>query len=259
MANREWYTAISDYYSSEAERHPEITEYKIQKGIFKHRVTCKDLGDLFANSSKGEVPRDFFQAKCQFYAHEIESWKDSLDPIFSDTKYQVRDSRMAVGNHADDSVGPFKPVVLYSGALSAFNFMCADYLAIRLILELKRSLILGLPLSEELPILTVELCRIFETIDSPLMPAEAILKAQGILGIASLFLPKDERHIQWVGTPTRNMSVFVSGLWFALDVAALSFPYQLGPILLSVPSHFVCSSSASQINQRRRLSFLSSV
>lgn len=166
---------------------------------------------------------------------------------------------MAVGNPAEDSVGPFKPVVLYSGALSAFNFMCADYIAIRLILELKRSLILGLPLSEELPILTVELCRIFETIDSPLMPAEAILKAQGILGIASLFLPKDERHIQWVGNHTSNLSVFLRGLWFALDVAALGFLYRFGPSLLFLLSHYICTSFTSQIKRRRRLSLSSSV
>lgn len=216
LAKREWYTAISEYYTIEAERHPEIHEFKILKGIFRHRVTCKDLGDLFAKISRDEVSREVFRAQCQFHAQEIISWKRSLDPIFRDEKYQVRNPQDSMDSKDKDAVGPFIPAILYRGQLTALNYMCADYLAIQLILEYKKHLILGEPLPEEVPSLTRDLCGIFEAIDSPFMPPEAILKTQGVLGLASLFLPKDKRHIQWVGPSSQSLSLISTDLIISL-------------------------------------------
>ena len=99
----------------------------------------------------------------------------------------------------DDIVDPYRPGGLFQGPLSTFNFIMADMLAIRLTFIYKKALALHEPPPPELTDLALELCRSFEAIEySSFMPAEAVLKAQGWLGIASLFLPKDEKHTLWV-------------------------------------------------------------
>ncbi|KAG8531604.1 uncharacterized protein KY384_003234 [Bacidia gigantensis] len=196
-ASRGWFSSIADYYRGLTSQCPENIDYKIETAIGDHRLTCVDMTTMFARFSKGEITPEDFKIKCESFSQELNRWRDKLDPVFSDDRYRmwIFSNRSREEN---DIVDPFMAGGLYKGPLATFNFMTADWIAILAMFKYKKALLLGETLPPELPELALELCRIFEAIEySPELPPEAVLKAQGILGVASLFLPKDERHTMW--------------------------------------------------------------
>ena len=194
---RHWFAAIGNHYSSLAAQHSENVDYKIEAAIGDHRLVCVDMAEVFAKFSSGAYHLEEFKFRCNVVAERLESWRDRLDPAFLDDRHRVWEFGGKVKEH-DDIVDPYLTGGLYKGPLATFNFMIADWIAVLAMFRYKKALTVGELPSPELSNCALELCRIFEAIEhSPEFPPEAILKAQGILGVASLFLPRDERHTMW--------------------------------------------------------------
>ena len=196
-ASRNWFTALANYYHDQVLQFPDNIDYKIEAALSDHRVASTDMATLFARFTKGDITRDAFKSDCDTFRELIDTWRDRLDPIFRDDRYVVKSFDGKVKD-PNDIVDPYEPGGLYRAPLSTFNFMIADWVAIRAMFRYKKALALQEDPPPELPDLALELCRIFEAIEhASEIPPEALLKAQAHLGVASLFLPKDDRHMMW--------------------------------------------------------------
>ncbi|KAL9131544.1 MAG: hypothetical protein Q9217_000558 [Psora testacea] len=194
---REWFTALATHYHQSVLHNPSNIDYKMEAAVADYRVVCTDMALLFAKLRRGDISIKEFEEECRIFMERIRTWHDKIDPIFREERYQTM-SFDGLAKDPNDIVDPYKPGGLYGAPLTTFNFITLDWLAISAVFQYKMALALEEPPSPELPQLALEVCRIFEAIEySPQIPDEAILKAQGSLGVASLFLPKDERHTMW--------------------------------------------------------------
>ena len=197
VLGREWFVVTEQYYRQQSLSYPMSIDYKIEAAIAKHRLTATDLALLFAQLARGIVTMEDFLRESDKFSENIRNWKQNLDPVFQDRSYLVYDFE-GKQRDVDDIVDPYKPGGIYKGALFAFNFMLIDWLAMSLMHRHRLALLLKQPQAPELQEMALEICRLFETIEfwSESPPGSA-LRAQAGLGLAILFLPKDERHIMW--------------------------------------------------------------
>ena len=88
-ASRDWFSAISNYFSLLVSRWPHSIDYKIEHTIWEHRCNCVDMNILFAKYSKALITQDEFRTSCSRYASMIETWHKNLDAEFFDERYRV--------------------------------------------------------------------------------------------------------------------------------------------------------------------------
>lgn len=195
--SREWFLATESYYRAQSLSDPMSIDYKIEAAVAKHRLLCTDMALLFAEKSRGTVKLEQFVRESNKYAEQMRNWHDNLDPVFRSEQYQVR-SFEGRTRDLDDIVDPYRPGGIYRGPLFSFNFMLLDWHGLSLMFKYKMALLLQQPPPAELEGLALELCRLFEAVEFwPESPPGSVLKSQACLGIASLFLPKDDKHIMW--------------------------------------------------------------
>lgn len=194
---RVWFLATERYYRQQSLSYPMSIDYKIEATISSHRLQACELSVLYARLPRGETTSEEFARESDKYAKQIEDWKETLDPVFRDESYLVT-SFGGRKRDPEDIVDPFLPGGIYKGALFTLNFMIIDWYAISLMHKYKTALLLRRSPPPEVRDLALGICRIFEAIEYwPDSPPGAVLKAQGSLGLAILFLPRDERHIMW--------------------------------------------------------------
>lgn len=194
---REWFFSVEKYYRQQSLSYPTSLDYKIEAAVAKHRLVCTDMALMFAKHSRGAISPSQLRKDSLAFSEYMKTWHDNLDPIFRDEQYRVTsfDGRVKDPN---DIVDPFEVGGLSRDPLFTYNFMLIDWHAISVMFKYKMAVSLQQPPPEDLGALALEMCRLFEAIELwPESPSGSILKAQAALGIASLFLPKDERHSMW--------------------------------------------------------------
>ena len=197
VLGREWFVASEKYYRQQSLSYPNSIDYKIEASIAKHRLLAVDLALLLAQLPRGVITAETFLRESNKVARQIRTWKESLDPIFRDPSYLVQ-SFEGKERAPEDIVDPYLPGGLYRGALFTFNFMLIDWHAINLMHGYKTASMLKRPVPQELSIIALDICRLFEAVEYwPGSPPGSMLKAQSGLGLAILVLPKDEKHIMW--------------------------------------------------------------
>lgn len=220
-AGRDWFQALADCYHAQSSADPESTDKKIEAAVADHRLMCTDMAMLFSRYSKHEMSPEEFEEQGRAFSTYLDTWYDQLDPVFRDERYQVTCFEGRV-KESGDIVDPFKPGGLYRGPLETFNFMIADNVAMQAMFAHKRALALSECPPPNLPEYALELCRIFETIEfSPEIPPEAILKVHASLGVACLFLPKEDSHILWC----RRKLAKIEASGYVIDTTEEGFHY----------------------------------
>ena len=198
VLGREWFLAQEDYYRQQSLSYPMSIDYKIEATIASNRVLAGDLALLYAQLPRGEISLEAFSKECEKYSREMEIWKDDLDPVFRDESYLVKFVEGELPQDPQDIVDPYMTGGLYKGALYTFNFLLMDLCCLSLMHKHKTAVLLRQESPPEVQNLALDICRQFEAIEYwPESPSGAILKAQGSLGLAIVFLPRDERHIMW--------------------------------------------------------------
>lgn len=197
VLGRNWFLSMEDYYHQQSLSYPMSIDYKIEATIARHRLLAGDLALLYAQLPRGEITVEDFALESDRYSVQIDKWRENLDPVFRDESYLVKsfEGRKAT---SEDIVDPYLPGGLYKGALFTFNFMIMDWHAINLMHKHKTAVLLRRRPPPEVRELALHICRLFEAIDYwPESPPGALVKAQGSLGLAIVFLPRDEKHILW--------------------------------------------------------------
>lgn len=198
VLGREWFLANEQYYLRQTEQYPENTDCRIELAIASHRLMAMDMALLFAKLPRGDINVQDFSTENELLASRIASWKKGLDPLLADTRFLVTSIKGVPLQDFENIASPYKPGTLYSGPLWSLNFLLLDGTALTLMRKYQTSLILQQPAPPDLRSLASDMCRIFEAIE--LWPGSypgSLVAAQATLGIATLFLPKDEKHTMW--------------------------------------------------------------
>ena len=195
---REWFYVCQQYHRQQSQLHPDNIDCKIERAIADHRLTALDMSTLFAKLSRGAITIEEFLEQNLDISERITAWRHTLDPELTDSNYAVTSFAGARERDPNDIVDPYTPGGLYHGPLWTMNHLFIDWCAVSLMHKHQTAFILQQQPPEELGALALEQLRLFEAIEYwPGSPSGAVLAAQANLGMASLFLPKDERHITW--------------------------------------------------------------
>ena len=198
VLGREWFCANESYYQLQSRRNPSSTDCNIEAAIASHRVLAMDMALLFAKLPRGEISIEEFIKENELIAERFRTYRRNLAPLVDDQRYLVYSFQTPRERDPEDIVDPYLPYGLYKGALWTVNFMLIDWLGLDVMHRYQTALMLKQQPPPELENMALELCRLFETIEYwSESPPGSVLKAQAGLGIATLFLPRDQRHVMW--------------------------------------------------------------
>ncbi|KUJ10276.1 uncharacterized protein LY89DRAFT_675133 [Mollisia scopiformis] len=198
VLSREWFSYAREFFQQKVAKEPECLDWKIELALAEHRLVATDMSLLFAKMGKGEIPFDKFILENETIGRRIREWKSSMDPALQDSRHLVTDFTGARPVDPDDIVDPYIPGVIYKGPLWVMNVAIIDWHSIDLMHQYQTALTLKSQPSAELEKKAYATCQLFEALEySPHSPPGTVLASQASLGIACLFLPRDERHSMW--------------------------------------------------------------
>merc|ERR1711939_92693 len=148
---------------------------------------------------KREIGIEDFRAENAKIIQRLDEMKHHIQS-FNDDYHRVKEFPVAAERplNDDDIVNPYTPGGLFKDALWPINFMWLHWYGIELMQKYQTALLLQQPIPPELEQMSLEICRIYETIERwPDAPNGAILGVHANLGIALLFLKKDAKHTMW--------------------------------------------------------------
>lgn len=198
VLSREWFSYAHEFYQQQVAREPANLNWKIESALAQYRLVVMDLSLLLAKKGKGEISHEQFIKENEVIERRIEEWKTKMDPALQDSRFLVTGFTGARPLNSDDIVDPYIPGTMYSGPLWAMNVAMLDWYSINLMHKYKTALIMKTQPSADLGLKAYASCQLFEAVQSwPGSPPGTIVACQASLGIACLFLPRDERHAMW--------------------------------------------------------------
>jgi len=128
----------------------------------------------------------------------IDAWKSEMDPALQDERFLVFDFSGARPLDPNDIVNPYIPGKIYFGPLWPMNISTIDWISIGLMHKYQTAQAMKTQPHSQVVIDAMECCQLFESVEYfPGSPPGTILAMQASLGMAALFLPRDEKHTMW--------------------------------------------------------------
>ena len=198
VLGREWLAAQKNYYTEHASQHPKSIECKLEEATANHRLVAIDMAMLFAKLPRRAITVEQFRRDNELLAVRVRNLREELELLLSYDQYIIESFEGAPERDEEDIVGPYRSGDLRRGPLWGVNFLKLDWLGTSIMHTYQTALILQEPPPPGLVNLALEVCRLFEAIQYwPGSTPGSILSAQAALGIAVVFLPKDDRHTMW--------------------------------------------------------------
>jgi hypothetical protein len=243
VLSREWFSSAYEFFQRQIESEPASLKWKIEAALANHRLLATDMSLLFVKKGKGELSPDQFMSENAEIGRKIQEWKTKMDPALQDKRFLVTDFAGARPRHPNSIVDPYLPGVVYSGPLWVMNVATIDWLSIDIMLKYQTALTMKTEPSEELQQVAYTTCQLFEALEHwPGSPPGTIVACQASLGIACLFLPRDDRHSMWA---RRKLAVIESHGW---DISCLLFSE-------CVTNNCVATSTPSPSEQKWQICF----
>jgi hypothetical protein len=198
VLGREWFDACHDYYVQRLRDDPNDLPMLYEERLTYSRLLATDVAMLFAKKGKGLMSDERFGAHLTELTVEYDKFAKDIDPRLMDPSAFITDFSSAPPRNPDDVVDPYDPQTLMGGDLWTTNLLKLNWFGIDLMFKLSVSMALRKPFAEETIQEAYQACQLFEAIELyPHSPPGSILEGTAILGIATFFLPKDEKHITW--------------------------------------------------------------
>ena len=195
---REWFCAYNSYYQGMSIQNPDNLSLKINSIIAHHRLMAMEVALLFAKLPRGNISIQDFIIENQTISEHIEAWKSQIKDLLVGQDHLLVDFTGSPERDPDDIVDPYKPGGLYQRPFWTANYLMMDYHSFSILHQYQTAMMLQQLPPSHLAQDALEQCRVFETIERwPGSPAGALLPAQASLGMAGLYLPRDERHSMW--------------------------------------------------------------
>lgn len=197
VLDREWYMAKEHQDAQQAALYPNDPDKQIDLAISINRRFGLDMASLYAKLSRGMISIDEFIIQNNSLAKGLERMRDIL-MAFEGSEHVVRSYPNRKPLTEKDTFDPYVPGGLYQGPLWRLNYAWIDYLSTRTMFLYQSFLTLQQPPLSELQSLALEQCRLIEAIERwPEKENGYIYAFSNCLGIASLLLPRDEKHMMW--------------------------------------------------------------
>jgi hypothetical protein len=198
VLDRRWMSNSVEYFYQQTLREPGNLVWKIEHAFAQLRLIAMDMSTIFAKSGKGEIAHDQFVKENGVLWERLISWKSQIDPALEDPRYLVTDFTNAPALDPDDIVNPYTPGVIYSGPLWPMNLGMVDWNSMKVMHYYRTSQTLKTQPGRELILAAYASCQLVEATELwPGSPPGTILALQASLGIACLFLPRDQKHAMW--------------------------------------------------------------
>lgn len=198
VLSREWIHAYEQYYVHQWLQSPDDIDCHIEAAIAMTALNATDMTLLFAKLPRGEISVPNFMKENQDLSDRIRRWRKDVEPLLSRSEYLVSSFEGARPRDPDDIVDPYVPGTMYEGPLWTVNYMLLAWYALDLMHKYQTALMLQQQPPADLANLALEQCRLFEAIEYwPGSPPGSMLVAGSSVAMASLFLPKDEKHSMW--------------------------------------------------------------
>ncbi|EXJ80973.1 hypothetical protein A1O3_07261 [Capronia epimyces CBS 606.96] len=200
---REWFEANSTWYFNQINNDPEgdlDIENILAYFVAANRLIGMDYAYFFAKFSERQISEEAFRSEVAKVVERMESMKREIE-LFNDEYYRVQEFPVEQIRPltSDDIVNPYAPGGLFKDALWPLNFMWIDWYSLEQMQKWQMAALLDTPAPPDLEQISLEQCRIMEAIERwHEAPNGAILGAHASLGLASIFLKKDERHTRWL-------------------------------------------------------------
>lgn len=195
---REWFSNILDFFHEQSLKEPDNLNWKLEAACADIRLIAMDMSIVFSRMGKGETSFERFMMDNEMVSQRLSDWYEKMDPALRDTKYLVADFSGARKLRDDDIVDPYTSGILYQGPLWTINLCMIDWYSIDLMHRYQTAMTLQQQPSMELGMKSYACCQLFEAIEFwPQSPKGSVVGCQAGLGIASLFLPRDEKHNMW--------------------------------------------------------------
>ena len=199
---RPWFEANEKWYSEQMTTATE-GETDIQDTfayfVATNRLIGMDMASLYAKLPTGEISVEDFHAENAKIAARVNEMKLLVESK-NNALYRVQkfpQEKIHPLNEAD-IVNPYIPGGLFTGQLWPLNHMWLDWYGIEQMQIYQVAAMFQNQMPPELEQMSLEVCRIYEAIDRwPDAPNGAILGAHATLGLAVVFLRKDEKHTIW--------------------------------------------------------------
>lgn len=198
MLAREWFCANEEYYRHQSQGYPNDINYKIETAIASHRLIAMDMALLFAKLPRGAITLEEFVTEHEKLSTRFSTWKHHLDMLLNSTRAFVETFEVERKPNSEDVIDPYMPGGFFKNGFWTLNIMLMDWYATDVMYRYQSALMLQRLPPPELEDIAIEVCRMFEAIEYWLEgPPGIVLSAQAALGIATLFLPKNDRHTMW--------------------------------------------------------------
>ncbi|KAF2475639.1 uncharacterized protein BDR25DRAFT_211783 [Lindgomyces ingoldianus] len=196
VLGQEWYVSIHDFYVHQARENPENITLKYEERFAYSRLVAKDFNDLFARRSKGQLTDEAFMTQLGEIDQRVKGLDKNIDPILFDPSGYITD--FSGTPDPDDIVNPYEPNIIWQGQQWTSNYLLLDSWGIMFMYNIQCSLALRRPIDPDVGEKAYRAAQTFEAVTMyPKAPPGAIIEAQACLAIATLFLPKDPKTIQW--------------------------------------------------------------
>jgi hypothetical protein len=196
VLGREWYVVMHHYYAEKARESPEDINLKYEERFAYSRLVAKDSSDLFARKAKGLLSDEAFMLQLPILDEQVKNLEKNIDPALLDPSGYV--TEFPGKADPDGIVNPYEPNVIWDGPQWTSNFLLLDTWGIVFVYNIQISMAMRIPFDPSLTEKAYRAAQIFEAVCAyPNGPPGAIIEAQATLAIATLFLPKDPKTIQW--------------------------------------------------------------
>ncbi|TGJ82993.1 hypothetical protein E0Z10_g5775 [Xylaria hypoxylon] len=197
---REWFVSAVEGSKEKVEDDPDELSWRIEVQANTLRLISMDMSLLYARSARGEILAESYIEEYGRISKRLSEWKDGLDPAITESNYLVTDFQYRQPLTDDDIVNPYKPGSLYKPPLFSTTVLLLEWHSIIIMHKSRQE---GYALqqepSNELRQLALSACELFETLRCwPETPTGALITVQACLAIASLFIPRDQKHHMWM-------------------------------------------------------------
>ncbi|KAI1850088.1 hypothetical protein JX266_004467 [Neoarthrinium moseri] len=196
---RAWFSVMVEYLETQLAQEPDDWSLKLDYCSATIRLITVDMSLLYARAGRGEIIGEAFGTEHRRLEQQLRDWKANLDPALTQDEYQVTDFRHRRPLTETDIVDPYTGKDLYKPPFFSTTVLICEWHSIMVMHKSQEALALQQEPTPELRELAFGICRIFETVERwPYSPNGAVIILQSCLAIATLFLPKDQKHHMWM-------------------------------------------------------------
>ena len=198
VLGREWFASCADFYQRQAFDRPNDTGAKFEECFSTARLLATDVAMMFAAKSKNTISDEQFALSTNSMKDQLAKFGHDIKTAFTDPSIFVKSYPNAPPPSEDDITDFRDSMFLYASELFTMNYIQTDFWAIDLMFQYQLAAAQRQQPSPQLTEIALNMCKMMEAIEyCDQGPPGAILGSQASLGIASLFLPKDRKHMDW--------------------------------------------------------------